>query len=55
VVTHPIPGRAHFPEGRRLAVDLALEAQLVCELGMSVTAAKLAHGTIDTLQFKLVK
>ena len=39
----------------RMKRNLALETQLVCEIGTGPAVARLAHGAIDTLQLKLVK
>jgi hypothetical protein len=44
-----------YGAGGGMAADLALEAQSVCVLGTSATAAQLAHSAIDTLQLKLVE
>jgi len=39
-VAHTVPRRPHFPDGHGLAIDLALEAQLVCILGTGATTAQ---------------
>ena len=55
VVTSAVPRRPDLPDGDHVAVDIALKAQLVCELGTGLAAAEFADSAIDTLQFKLAE